>query len=117
LRIWQLRASDEGTLSTTLPAEDATVEQPKPWLLHTLPVNTLNFCAFSMCYEHEQYGTGSCKRLSDDSILIATPSTDDEKINIYQFPDEKLKYVVPKVSKSTTGKSDFSSDLSTGPFS
>lgn len=105
LRIWQLRSSDEATLSTTLPAEDSKAEQPKPWLLHTLPVNTLNFCAFSMCYEHEPQGQHSSTRPSNGSILIATPSTDDKKINIYQFPEEKLKYVVPKASTADTGKS------------
>jgi hypothetical protein len=42
--------------------------------------------------------------LSNGPILVATPSTDDKKINIYQLPDEKLKYVVPKASTSDTGK-------------
>lgn len=41
---------------------------------------------------------------SSNAILVATPSTDDKKINIYQFPDEKLKYVVPKISTTDSGE-------------
>jgi len=113
LRVWQLRPSDEGTLSTVLPAEDATAQRPKPWLLHTLPVNTLNFCSFSMCIEHNPLDaehrniSRSPKQaavLSCGSILVATPSTDDKKINVYQLPDEKLRYVVPKALTTDTGK-------------
>jgi hypothetical protein len=109
LRIWQLRASEEASLSTILPAEDATTPRPKPWLLYTLPVNTLNFCAFSICSD-----VSNATILDDDlehsttmlrdAILVATPSTDDKKINVYQFPDEKLKYVVPKISTTDSGK-------------
>jgi hypothetical protein len=38
------------------------------------------------------------------SILVATPSTDDKKIHVYQFPEEKLKFVVPKVATTDTGE-------------
>lgn len=107
-----MRASDEPTLSTILPAEDATTPRPKPWLLYTLPVNTLNFCAFSMCHENV-FSTGPYEHpgsedpstiASKDAVLIATPATDDKKINVYQFPDEKLRYVVPRISTTDSGK-------------
>jgi len=104
LRIWQLRASDELTLSAVLPAEDATTPRPKPWLLYTLPVNTLNFCAFSLCSVGPNDDPGKAVGASSDAVLVATPSTDDKKINIYQFPDEKLKYVVPKISTTDSGE-------------
>lgn len=94
IRVWQLRAADEGTLSTVLPAEDPATTRPKPWLLHTLPVNTLNFCAFSICRQFPE---------TDDAVLIAVPSTDDTKINVFQFPSERLLYVVPTVSATETG--------------
>jgi hypothetical protein len=112
LRIWQLRASDEATFSTLLPAEDTTTSRPKPWLLHTLPVNTLNFCAFSMCYEHlsqaaEPHNISHSMQQSTlperESILIATPATDDKKINVYRLPQETLRYVVPRASTTDTG--------------
>jgi hypothetical protein len=92
-------------LSTVLPADDPTTLRPKPWLLHTLPVNTLNFCAFSMCYEQMKSATNQSRTVtSDDTILVATVSTDDKKINVYQVPEEKLKYVVPKVPTTDTGE-------------
>ncbi|KAF2829188.1 WD40 repeat-like protein [Ophiobolus disseminans] len=110
-RALAIRSSrDETTLSTVLPTEDPTTQRPKPWLLHTLPCNTLNFAAFSLCYEHQLPDAytdvaGSAKLLtqSSESILVATPSTDDTKINVYQFPEEKLKYVVPMVPATDTG--------------
>jgi hypothetical protein len=104
LRIWQLRAADEAMLSTVLPADDPTTPRPKPWLLYTLPVNTLNFCGFSMCYEERIKASNQPSSVTEDSILIATVSTDDKKINIYQFPEEKLKYVVPPIPTTDTGE-------------
>lgn len=112
MRIWQLRTTDESALSTVLPAEQAAESRPKPWLLHTLPVNTLNFCAFSMCYEENAVGERSSERVLNelkaseqyyDAILIAVPSTDDKKIDVYGMPDEKLRFVVPKVQPIDTG--------------
>jgi hypothetical protein len=97
LRIWQLRPEDEAALSTVLPAE-VPADPPKPWLLHMLPVNTLNFCAFSMCYQQP------AKRASTNSILIAVPGRDDKKLEVYQFPDEKLRCVVPRAQSTDTGK-------------
>jgi hypothetical protein len=66
-----------------------------------------------MCHERSPQDTGAqdmigaskqSPTLSNGPILVATPSTDDKKINIYQLPDEKLKYVVPKASTSDTGE-------------
>ncbi|KAF1919750.1 hypothetical protein BDU57DRAFT_513012 [Ampelomyces quisqualis] len=42
-------------------------------------------------------------RNADKSILIATPAADDKKINVYQFPDERLRYVVPSIVAADTG--------------
>lgn len=113
LRIWQLRASDENSLSTILPAEQAPEQRPKPWLLHTLPVNTLNFCAFSVCYElikdKQQLIKASWtersapETLSSEPVLIAVPARDDKKIEVYQFPDERLKFIVPRAQSTDTG--------------
>ncbi|KAF1846632.1 WD40 repeat-like protein [Cucurbitaria berberidis CBS 394.84] len=112
-RALALRAADEDTLSTILPTEQATEQRPKPWLLHTLPVNTLNFCAFSMCYEHRRNRqqldkanlTDGCAplNLSNESILTAVPARDDKKIEVYRFPDEKLKFIVPRAQSTDTG--------------
>lgn len=107
-------AADESLLSTVLPAEVTIADRPKPWLLHALPVNTLNFCAFSMCYEHirkqsqDSLSTSKEAQARSDkacaSILVAVPARDDKKAEVYQFPDEKLKYVVPRAQSKDTGK-------------
>lgn len=86
-----------------------------PWLLHTLPVNTLNFCAFSMCYATEEGESSDCQDADEEapygpenalaSILVAVPSRDDKKAEVYQFPEEKLRYVVPRAQSKDTGKS------------
>ncbi|KAF2275558.1 WD40 repeat-like protein [Westerdykella ornata] len=105
LRIWQLGDGDEAHLSKVLPADGSGIHRPKPWLLHTLPVNTLNFCAFSMCREHRdstQQQTASHAGVAD-SILVAVPARDDKKIEVYRFPEEKLVYVVPQVQPTDTG--------------
>jgi hypothetical protein len=108
LRIWQLRTADESTLSTSLPADGPDIHRPKPWLLHTLPVNTLNFCAFSMCHDivsgHENDEAHQSETASTRSLLVAVPARDDKKVEIYQFPDEKLKHVVPRVQALDTGE-------------
>lgn len=41
--------------------------------------------------------------LSDESILIAVPGRDDKKIEVYQFPDERLKFIVPRAQSTDTG--------------
>ncbi|KAF9739694.1 hypothetical protein PMIN06_004001 [Paraphaeosphaeria minitans] len=100
LRIWQLRGAHE-SYSTLLPADGAGPHRPKPWLLHTLPVNTLNFCAFTMCYQRR--GVASSDSASDEPIYVAVPGRDDKKADVYQFPEEKLICAVPRVNTSETG--------------
>jgi hypothetical protein len=111
-----MRAADETALSKVLPAETTSADHPKPWLLHILPVNTLNFCAFSMCYEYVQKQAQadsdadkdpqSALRQSQTSILVAVPARDDKKAEVYQFPEERLRYVVPRAQSTDTGRHD-----------
>jgi WD40 repeat protein len=51
-----------------------------------------------MCYEQPALTASS-----SNSILIAVPSRDDKKIEVYQFPDEKLVSFVPRVQTTDTG--------------
>ncbi|KAF3052623.1 ASTRA complex subunit [Didymella keratinophila] len=37
------------------------------------------------------------------SVLIAVPARDDKKAEVYQFPEEKLRYVVPRAQAKDTG--------------
>lgn len=43
-------------------------------------------------------------KTSNRSILIAVPARDDKKIEVYQFPQEKLFAVVPRVDSKDTGE-------------
>jgi hypothetical protein len=66
-----------------------------------------------MCYQQSfqitttHNGPGTTEQsivTTRESILVATPATDDKKINVYQLPEEKLKYVVPRTSTTDTGE-------------
>ncbi|CAI6273589.1 unnamed protein product [Periconia digitata] len=105
LRIWQLDPSNTATFSKALPAEGADIDRPKPWLLHSLPVNTLNFCAFSVYHDRHvsQDSHPEQSHASASSVLVAVPARDDKKVEVYQFPQEKLVCVVPKVESRDTG--------------
>ncbi|KAJ4366034.1 Astra associated protein 1 Asa1 [Ascochyta clinopodiicola] len=37
------------------------------------------------------------------AILVAVPARDDKKVEVYQFPDERLKHVVPRAQSKDTG--------------
>jgi hypothetical protein len=115
LRIWQIPPEDRYAAHSRdpprLPTHAKAAENPKPWLLHVLPVNTLNFCAFSMCYQYPRQnerrvnkGKERAGSVSDrDSILVAVISTDDKKIDVYRIPGEQLKVKVPRVQSPETG--------------
>jgi hypothetical protein len=38
------------------------------------------------------------------SVFIAVPARDDKKAEVYQFPEEKLRYVVPRAQAKDTGE-------------
>ncbi|KAK1145982.1 Astra associated protein 1 Asa1 [Aspergillus melleus] len=56
LRMWKIRPQDEAVMQKTLPVDVQTETEPQrqygsqPWMVHSLPVNALNFCAFSILF-------------------------------------------------------------------
>ena len=60
---------------------DATDIAKQPWMLHVLPVNTLNFCSFAMCLDGMPPPQGLGKAIQDTngtkSALLAVPSAAD----------------------------------------
>ena len=68
-------------MDKTPPVDPAPTSRKQPWLLHALPVNTLNFCAFAMCRDGMPQVLASAKALTDKDapcpILIAVPNTVD----------------------------------------
>lgn len=67
-----------------------------------------------MCYVHNQeempdgHVTNdrprSASTRAQAAVFVAVPARDDKKAEVYQFPDERLKYVVPRAQSKDTGK-------------
>jgi hypothetical protein len=49
------------------------------------------------------HGPGSTRNV-DGCIFVGVPARDDKKIEVYQFPDERLKCIVPRVQSTDTGE-------------
>lgn len=64
-----------------------------------------------MCYAVEPHGIENAEEDSQSgpgimhaSVLIAVPARDDKKAEVYQFPEEKLRFVVPRAQSKDTGE-------------
>ena len=110
-----MREADEANMSKVLPKDSARVHRASPWLLHSLHVNTLNFCAFSMCFEHNVsdaslHPTLAAETASASSppaelpIFVAVPAANEKMIDIHQLPSEKLAYKISNVQANDTGE-------------
>lgn len=100
LRTWQVREEDISGLSTKLPADRALPDQKHPWLLHSMSVNALNFCAFALCDEDARPPdtTGAVPQL-----LAAPNGLDSGGIDLFQLPSEKRVSQVPSDKHTATG--------------
>jgi hypothetical protein len=105
LRVWQLRASDEPTFSVVLPIEDPATPRHEPWLLHTIPVNTLNFCSFAACEASPSELAQIFSEAVDTTLLVAVPGDSEGDIDVYSLPS-KVKLTTVRAPKTTKlGKS------------
>lgn len=86
-----MKPDDERIFSTTLPVDDTASERPQPWLLHTLTVNTMNFCSFAMCVDDAPADPST----PSESILVATPGVQDGSINVTSLPLESRIATIP----------------------
>jgi WD40 repeat protein len=89
LRVWHIPPSSESPLSKALPAEGYNLERQSPWLLHSVLVNTMNFCSFALC------AAPSPSQDAVDSLVFAVPGTQDGYIHIHELPSEKGIHIVP----------------------
>lgn len=99
LRVWSLDGIGDSNagFSTKLPIENTTVERKQPWLIHALPVSTLNFCSFAGLED-----SSSRPRAADEAAYaIAVPGTKDSDIEIYQLPTEKQMGLIPAPAQSS----------------
>lgn len=95
LVVWQLGVADEDGMEKTLPVNCTfPVLIPKhPWLLHSLTVNTLNFCSFAMCYDALSASLEANDRARP--ILLAIPNT----INSGGVCPSRPQYYDPKCNR------------------
>ncbi|KAL4889414.1 WD repeat protein [Aspergillus ambiguus] len=124
LRVWRLRAQDEAILAKTLPVDvagQASSTQTQPWLVHSLPVNALNFCAFSMTFIDEVDRTPDSQQSTAEgdsqpapspagndvrrpAVLFAVPNAlDSGAIDLFHLPSERRVCTIPADSAVKTG--------------
>lgn len=113
LNVWQLTADEEASFSKQLPATDPSMHRKKPWLLHSLPVNTLNFCAFTMCQLYSSTGESERSKepeqsgdsVHDNAVLVAVPAAREPQISLVQLPQESRSLTTFALQGVNTGGS------------
>ncbi|KAI9745642.1 MAG: ASTRA complex subunit [Claussenomyces sp. TS43310] len=104
LLVWKLGLEDEEGMSTVLPVQDEgllAMHRRRPWLLHALPVNALNFCAFGDCAAR---GAELVSGGEADELLVAVPNAvRSEAVDIFHLPSERRLYTVAGDGSVNTG--------------
>ncbi|KAL4872553.1 hypothetical protein BDV12DRAFT_133862 [Aspergillus spectabilis] len=112
LRIWRFRVQDEEILQKTLPvdasqSQSGSQAQAQPWLIHSLMVNALNFCAFSMLFlpqDQNQNHKKESDEIPPSSSLIAVPNAlDSGAIDLFHLPSERRICTIPTYPAVKTG--------------
>ncbi|EYE95780.1 WD40 repeat domain-containing protein [Aspergillus ruber CBS 135680] len=119
LRVWRFGVKDEGFLDKTLPVDvkEGEAVQNQPWMLHSLPVNALNFCAFDMIFleapspgdDVKQEGPSSDTQsppssTSQPPVLFAVPNAlNSGAIDIFHLPLERRVSTIPADPATSTG--------------
>lgn len=92
LVVWKLAAEDEAVMSTALPLDPTPEPRTKPWLLHLLPVNTMNFCSFASspsCSPGSAPASPTPAARNGPDLLVAVPNTlASEAVDIYTLPSQ-----------------------------
>jgi WD40 repeat protein len=133
LRVWRFRRQDEEVLQKTLPVDIGEGPQAntarQPWLVHSLPVNALNFCAFSLLFLSESASVNNSQgtNASDESAdatpqeaprspaLIAVPNAlNSGAIDLFHLPLERRVCTIPASTTTDTGMV-MAAHLFTGP--
>ncbi|KAL3492798.1 WD40-repeat-containing domain protein [Aspergillus germanicus] len=120
LRVWRFRVQDEEILQKTLPVDAEGKDQvntAQPWLIHSLPVNALNFCAFSMLSlndvattppkpktDGDEKGSNDENEIPPTSALLAVPNAlDSGAIDLFHLPAERRICTIPTNPAVKTG--------------
>ncbi|KAL5338615.1 WD40-repeat-containing domain protein [Aspergillus crustosus] len=119
LRVWRIRVQDEEILQKRLPVDASlslnqseSASQTQPWLIHSLTVNALNFCAFSILFlpRLQNQETSQTKAaegqgaVPPSSSLIAVPNAlDSGAIDLFHLPSERRVCTIPTDPSVKTG--------------
>ncbi|KAJ5558622.1 hypothetical protein N7535_008839 [Penicillium sp. DV-2018c] len=107
LCVWKLRPEDENFLDKTLPVdanESAQSSKTQPWLLHSLSVNALNFCAFSMTFVNADGFPLTSQSETAENTLFAVPNAlDSGGVDIFHLPSERRISTIPSYQATKTG--------------
>ncbi|KAF7860467.1 hypothetical protein EAF04_008593 [Stromatinia cepivora] len=106
-------------MSKVLPVDSVSEERRRPWILHMLDVNTMNFCAFAMCplataikaEEHEENGEDDGAQVGIEKeegaggqLLIVVPNTlTSESIDIFHIPTLHRIHNIPSPGPDKPG--------------
>ncbi|EAW12974.1 WD40 repeat domain-containing protein [Aspergillus clavatus NRRL 1] len=123
LRVWRFRRQDEEILQKTLPVDVSEGAQSdsasQPWLVHSLSVNALNFCAFAILFIGGGSGAGNSQQDPSpeeassppqsqssprSAVLIAVPNAlNSGAIDIFHLPSERRVCTIPADTAVQTG--------------
>lgn len=110
LSIWKIQAEDEASLQKTFPADAVDLSDQSNWenprLLHSLSVNALNFCAFSMTFVSpaEQASAEISRHGTRPAVLLAVPNAlDSGGIDILHLPSERRVSTISSDPSIKTG--------------
>lgn len=95
LIVWKMSADDESFMSTTLPLDPVVEPRTKPWMLHLLEVNTMNFCSFAVTSSSTHLSVSGYPSPADAELFVAVPNTlASEAVDIYQLPSQTRRHTV-----------------------
>lgn len=98
LIVWKLAVEDEVSMSTVLPLDPSSEPRMKPWMLHMLEVNTMNFCSFAVSSALAPDAATPGPELTEaapSGLIIAVPNTlASEAVDIYHLPSQNRIHTV-----------------------
>jgi WD40 repeat protein len=107
--VWRIKSTDEEELlSRVLPVERSSKEAqnhapaPEPWLLHSLPVNALNFCAFTLCFI-PSLSNGKVGDTEDEAYFAVPNALNSGAIDVFHLPSERRVSTIPTDASVQTG--------------
>ncbi|KKF95636.1 ASTRA-associated protein 1 [Ceratocystis platani] len=97
LTVWKLSEADETHLSRQPPLESSvTPPRNKPWVDFVMPVNSMNFCAFSCCS-----AVASEEVDTSNEIWFAVPNALQlEGVDLFHLPSQTRKHTVKSISNA-----------------